>query len=327
MFARSLAPRRHGFTLVELLIAVSILLILSGLTLGIVVKSLVLVRKANTERTMQKVHERFGREAKRIADEIRHLEPPSLVLEAAGGDRRRAKVILHKLLLKWTFPMSFEEIQRNNLLATLPSMYGPEGHPATNYFLLKISPSGTPLPGDLKQTNSICAALIYERLGGLDDLSGAERSTQTVGGIAFPVILDGFGKPLRYYRWPLHYPTVTGPNRVEQAFPLSLRGTDPEDPEGLLNLTRPENVTGWFDYAPPGLGGLTCGQWFEAHVHPLPRVPIFAPMTLVSHGPDMGGGTDDFGLTPNDYFMSVANPTREGDNLYSFRSRISLSGQ
>lgn len=320
MFVRNPASRRDGFTLVELLIAVSILLILAGLTLGIVVKSMVLVRKANTERTMQKVHERFGKEAKRIADEVRNLEPPPLLLEAAAGDRRRARVILHKLLLKWSFPMSFDEIQINFGMAN--TLVGGDGHPAANYFRSKIGSAS----GNLEQTNSICAALIYERLGGLDDLSGAERSTQTFAGAAFPVLLDGFGMPMRYYRWPLHYPTPAGPNLVERAFPNALWGTDPEDPEHLLDLTRPENIAGWHDIPMPTAGG-TCGQWFQANVHPLPQRPVFAPMTLISHGPDTGGGTNDFGLTPNDYFMSVSNPTREGDNLYSFRSRISLSGQ
>jgi prepilin-type N-terminal cleavage/methylation domain-containing protein len=325
MFLRNSASRRDGFTLVELLIAVSILLILAGLTLGIVVKSMVLVRKANTERTMQKVHERFAREAKRIADEVRNLEPPPLILEAAGGDRRRARVILHKLLLKWSFPMSFDEIQKNAEIAE--RVFGTERHPAANYFQSKIGS----LTGNLELTNSICAALIYERLGGLDDLSGAERSTQNYRGVSFPVLLDGFGMPMRYYRWPLHYPTVTGPNLVERSFPTALWGTDPEDPEHLLDLTRPENVAGWRDLPMPNTT-LTCGQWFEDVVHLLPRPqgqrpPIFAPMTLVSHGPDTGGGTNDFGLTPNDEHMSVSNPTREGDNLYSFRSRISLSGQ
>jgi prepilin-type N-terminal cleavage/methylation domain-containing protein len=327
MLLKPCATRRPGFSLVELLIVIAIIALLASLLVGGLFKSITAVRKANTERTMQKVHERFGRQAQRIADEVRTADLPPLVLELAGGDRQRARVILHKLLLKWAFPMSFDEIVVNRNLSV--ACYGPEGHPLANAYFAKTGGAA----GNLEATNSVCVALIYERLGGWDDLSGGERSAERVGNLELPVIVDGWGQPLRYYRWPRNYPVPPaangGPTLVERAFPQSLWGTDAEDPQGLLDLTRAENQV-WYNTPAPSTG-TTCGQWFEAHLHLLQPRPVYCPMTLASMGPDEGGDGPVrlWGLTANDPFMSVdpLQAVREGDNIYSFRLRLVVSGQ
>jgi prepilin-type N-terminal cleavage/methylation domain-containing protein len=339
MLLRTTTPQRGGFTLLEVLIVIVIMVLLISLTLGAVFKGMVMVRRANTERTMQKVHERIAKRAQQISEEVRNIEPNGNLLELAGRDRQRARVLLQKFIAKWSFPMSFDEIEQNLLQSRV--FYDGEGHPSANFFHSRLNGL---TGGNLDQTNAACLGLIAERLGASDDLSGSERSTVTFGGQTFPVILDGWGLPMRYYRCPLNYPQANGVNRLERLFPADKWGVDADDPQGLLNLTRAENydtngsTSDWFNLAfndPISGSPTTCGQWVHANLQqfptPVPRAPVYCPMTIVSMGPDQGGSGAQriWGYLPNDYYMQVdpAAQGREADNLYSCRARIGLSGQ
>jgi prepilin-type N-terminal cleavage/methylation domain-containing protein len=327
---------RNGFTLLEVLIVITIMVLLASLTLSAVFKGLQLIRRSNTERTMQKVHERLGLRQEAIAGEADKIEPNAALLTLAGGDRQRARVLLQKLITRWSFPMSFDEIQTNWTQSTL--FINSEGHPSARFFETRRQGA----TGGVDATNPATLALIYERLGGLDDLSGGERSAVQIGGQTFTVILDSWGNPMRFYRSPVDHtdqPLGLGRNLVERAMPREKWSIDADDPLGLLDLRRPENydtngtTPDWYNINDSVYGFGLLGQYVHNNIQhfraPVPPVagwtPVYCPMTMVSAGPD-----GQWGLTPNDYYMSLVDPVNLGqaaDNFYSYRSRLGLVGQ
>ena len=325
------ALKRHGFTLIEVLVVIAILITLASLTLGSVLKGMQFIRAANTERTMQKVSVRIASKLEALQKEAQgrqDLSPNLLAL--AAGDRRRARAILLNFLVKWHTPMHYDEIVQN--VGQSAFFWNSSGapHPIT----LQLNARRGSRTGGLNNpaVRGACLALIYESLGSLDDMTGAEL--QDTDGDGLPEILDGWGRPMVYYRWPVLYLNSTGQNRIERdAFPLQKWGTDLYDPQGLLDLRKtenfnPNNPLGWYQtpLPSPPFPGVTCGVWFETNLHPLrlptdsQRNPVYCPWQIVSAGPD-----GQLGLSGP--FMSIANAQQEYDNLYSYRLGIGLSGQ
>src|SRR4051794_24089068 len=99
--------RRSGFTIVELLIVITIIIVLAALSLGAIARGYNWGMGRNTDTLIQKAAQRFDRRYEQLKNEARAWEVPPTILGLAGGDQRRAKVLQLKLLVKWSFPTSY----------------------------------------------------------------------------------------------------------------------------------------------------------------------------------------------------------------------------
>jgi prepilin-type N-terminal cleavage/methylation domain-containing protein len=128
---RAGAPTRGGFTLVEMMVVLTIILILVGLAVGGIMKALNLQQRRNTESEVSKLDQAFMRHWKAVLDQSRTEQPNPIALRLAGADPsypnnplgdalapNRAKVIHTLMCLRREFPVSFKE-------ATTPIVWGP----------------------------------------------------------------------------------------------------------------------------------------------------------------------------------------------------------
>jgi hypothetical protein len=344
-------------------VVIAIIALLTSLGLSAVFKAIQLVRRGNTERTMEKVFKRFDVRMQNVNAQAKSADlptypvtlapiPPTVLLSldqfscSAGNalnpihtdpelERRRARVLYLKYLTKVSFPMNFVEIQFNAriqdpagnpiqpdpfavaLFQRFNNMFKPDPTGTWNY----VDPNGFRRARNADTELGACLALVYAQLGTLDDLSAGEAIMEDTSNLAtgwndgIPRICDAWGTPMRAYRWPVGYVNVGGSPLAFGVPP----GTDPQDPEHLMDHVN--QSTGAMDWRQ------NFGPIFTANYH---EVGTYAPLTLVSAGPDRL-----FGLDPPPANWYVPDPMRvtpalrldELDNLYSFRFRIGVVQQ
>lgn len=107
--------RRSGFTLIELIVVISIIVIIASLTLGAITKSFSWVKQKNTEQTMTKVFNRLQRVIDRLYKEADDWPSAteSFIMDQANGSFERARIIKVLYLYKWNFPNSYAEAYHN----------------------------------------------------------------------------------------------------------------------------------------------------------------------------------------------------------------------
>src|SRR5262245_51009259 len=103
------STRRGAFTLVELIVVVSIIGILAALVGAGVYSAVESQRQSNTEMTMRTVMKVLNKQTQFVVDKADKENIPGNVLSMAGSDPRRARLIWKKLRLKQEFPISFAE--------------------------------------------------------------------------------------------------------------------------------------------------------------------------------------------------------------------------
>lgn len=177
--APSTRPARGGFTIIELLIVISIIAVLLTITLQVVGAFITAARESATQTTIRKIQGLLSERAEamhRIQRDItRQPQYTSLKTQYSTQiNDNLMKVIAKKKMAYDAFPQSSSEV------STSPanSMSNPE---LLYYFLTQADVLGsTPV--------------------GTDAFSSAEvGDTDSSGNSEF---LDGWGRPLRFYRWP-----------------------------------------------------------------------------------------------------------------------------
>lgn len=312
------AARRSAFSTIELMIVVSIILVLMSLTAVAVFRLVGWSRARTTEQTMTKVHDNLNRHFERLrneADKLPLCDAALLLADDGTGEvgriKERARVIQFKMLLKYYFPMSYQEAQRHvaeSMVLTDPNrgmkLY-PDGHPVAKAIWKKIEghlaltganpPPVLAAPATPEQAltqQAACLLAIYEVAGGKsDDLTSQEQGDTDADGV--PEVTDAWGNPLVFYRNSL------APDfyklRAAAAFPAKYADPYDIDDPGRLLLD-----TTWLAYPNPAFGNTQNQQTFAAWFGHDPSRPFYLPLLIVSAGgnggprlPNLGFGDDD----------------------------------
>ena len=345
------SARRAGFTMVELLVVVTIIAILISLTAAAVIRMIPAQQSLNTKSSLTRFDGELQRAYRSAADKFRTEAIPTSgamnlayygsppynangfgagvsAMQIANGDRNLARVIWTKLRLKQTFPTNFAEA--NNPAPLPPLSYFKTKldalgyYSVPNYFVTHTTP--------YQWESSVCLLWALQRgeggtaikesdfgAGSLKDFgqtvynANNPSSGPTPSGQAVKGLIDDWGTPLAFCRWPVNS-TQLNPTGAQPG-----DKNDPDDPTGLLESTTWQNVNGGTNFAQ-----------FKALCHPLvPHTAGTEAQTfriyplIVSAGPDKKLGLDINGPLfppgwPGPGFCGTwpAGNTDVNDNLY-----------
>jgi prepilin-type N-terminal cleavage/methylation domain-containing protein len=258
---RSGRVERGAFTLVELMVVITIMAALAALTASAVLKFIAVQQTSNTQSTLDRVQSQLNRAWSKVKDEAYYKEPIPLAVEnwmksfpstanpIAGSDANandRMRVLYVKLRMRQQFPMSFNEALNPAPLLPLP---------AYQMYLNSMGITGSS-PQTASIESSACLLMALQR--GVSG-AGIDPSQLTTGGAAgifgkLPYLTDAWGRPIFFTRAPagnLYLNPITNPttraSNVANIYSMSQLGTvtcysqpgnnDPGDPQGLLVST------------------------------------------------------------------------------------------
>jgi len=329
------AYRREAFTLIELLIVMSIITLLAALVAGATILYIGRQRESNTKATIAKVFGELDWQWRSVVDDAKTeyktlsgnvLTALNSMATPPGGalDAERAQVIWIKCRLRQQFPMNFTEI------TTAVTMQGPSG-PVT---MLPTVPAYANALGNTAQTSNppnaaesgaaLLIALTTQTRHGRStsrDLFGSQAILDT-NADGVPELVDGWGQPLAYWRWPVANPELDAlnPNNTGST-PRAFQ--DPCDQQGRLLADNWNNYSNWS-------GSKGCQQ-FEQNFHlihgPLPPTTTtsgnyvaqswYLIPVIASAGPDGKFGLQQVSA-PSPDPMLIANQPQANDNIYSY---------
>lgn len=238
----------RGFTLIELMVVITIIAALVALSASAVLKFIQVQQTTNTQSTLDRVQSQLAKAWSKVKDQA-FKEAPSLAAGLAGTDpnaANRAKMIYVKLKMRQAFPMNFAEAlnvpYNNPELAAwgLPTLVPASPLPALpGYYSYLTSLGITPLmvsaqPFPDPRESSACLLMALQRGvsgAGINpaDLTagGAAGSMITPSGGNLPYLNDAWGRPILFSRAP------AGSFYLNPAGPVA-GNNDPGDPQGYL---------------------------------------------------------------------------------------------
>ena len=322
-----MGKRRHGFTLIELMVVIAIIAVLVTLAIGATMRYITAQKETNTRTIISSLDKALQKQwAKVIADAKAEATAniSSAVLTLAGGDISRARVIWIKMRLMEAFPMTYAECN----VATNPlytNNYIPVGIRKYIASYQKKLAGGTPvLVNGIDTQSAACLLMALSVNKVLDPDSIASNLGQEVlanGTYQNQFIIDGWGSPVLFFRFPTpdlstwsslggQDPQSNNPAKSTAAASLA----DPVDPTGRLMDAN------WNNAANYAAGGLVAQ--FEQICHAVhnssgPFAWYITPV-IASAGSDRVAG-----LTAN---FSVSSPTNAGDNIYNYLLRFGATG-
>jgi prepilin-type N-terminal cleavage/methylation domain-containing protein len=327
-------PRiRDGFTLAELVVSILIIALLVGLAVAAAGRYIAVSQATVTGVTIRQVYGRLHAQratvikAAESEDMLKSVGPTVLsqIQTAAGYSpsspiqdwAARARVIYVKLRLRQEFPMTFAE-------ALNPAPLPPKQAYAEAF-------SG--LTAGHTYESAACLLRAVTRGQGGRAISADTFGTGSVKtfvdpstGANIPALVDGWGTPLAFYRWPWGSsevdslaPAIQPGQNGSAATPNGSVVRDPEDPLGLLmNMN-------WYATA----GRSTFEGWCHAVTNnnvtggQAPQYAYYMVPVLVSAGPNSQLGlTSQTKTTAPPYSPGPMDPdgsNNDSDNIYSFR--------
>lgn len=223
---------RSAFTLVELLIVVSIVALLVGLVSAAAMKFKD-VQIANTTDTQLAQYQQKLSEDYTVVVKKASKEPLPAGLVQNCGNEDRARLVHVAATVAQYFPERFAEAKNG---VTVPAVYGsPVFYPPKSTFKAVWNLSAT----EQQERAVLLYLIVNERSvsGGTSDVTGATGTvrTLTLGGTPFSTYVDLYGQEVVFYRW-AQWSSVNGPAPVTD---LLARTDDP--------LDRSKLICGWTD--------------------------------------------------------------------------------
>jgi prepilin-type N-terminal cleavage/methylation domain-containing protein len=319
-------PRRTGFTLVEMLIVIAIIVILTSLLAAAVMRFTYSRYVDNTKAKVQAVHRVLKEHWNKVVQEARQEEPSPAVRFLAGGDSNRAKVIWIKVRLMEAFPMSYAEIQyplvygRDNMGNDLPYVGVLGDRLIPDSYQHKYNPTYKSTLGN--RTSAInpgteagaCLQMILKSVKRGSAISTLDPSYfQDTDKDGVPEVVDDWGVALEFFRFPTGNPDLVVMNPAADNAANLYR--DPLDPTGtLVSQNWNTNLV----------------QLYEANIHPIVQshdgtghpVPpaYFITPVVVSAGPDgQMGFLGDRTMTMDTTQTNKDGSLMAADNIYSFK--------
>jgi prepilin-type N-terminal cleavage/methylation domain-containing protein len=219
--------QRRGFTLVELLVVIAIIAILASLIVVAVFKWIDQQQHSNSEAQVRAVHEVLKRHWNYVVSKAKDEPIPSFVTQLAGGDTDRARIIWIKLRLTEAFPMTYYEVQ-------FPGIFYDHGNKLWIYLIPPDKSKSTGYRSKIKtliapDRNTESAACLLVALS----VARGEAAALSMDNLPVPAVdtdgddikelVDGFGRPLAFFRFPTSHPEL-----------VAISGGDPQDPKRKL---------------------------------------------------------------------------------------------
>lgn len=267
-FTRSRIARRGGFTLIELMIVITIIVALMALMASAVLKFIQVQQESNTQSTLDRTQSQLGRAWSKVKDAA-YKEPipptvalwlqssPSPATSLAGSDANatgRMRVLYVKLKMRQAFPMNFNEVFNIGVPAGYPLL----PLPAYATYLAKLGIGGS-TAATAPYESSACLLMALQR--GVSG-AGIDPSQLMSGGAAgsypaplgnLPYLNDAWGRPIFFTRAPagsLALNTNPWPSGGQPG------ANDPGDPQGYLQTPGWASIPGSNPPTPTPQGAL-----------------------------------------------------------------------
>jgi prepilin-type N-terminal cleavage/methylation domain-containing protein len=200
------ATARSGFTLVEIVVVLGIIVVLVAIT-GVAIQKTTETQKVRTSKDqVYKLQKALDTEVERVVQQgdtdARRQQIPQQVVDYCESDQNRPKAVWTAMQLRRQFPDSFAEA-----LTPFTGIPGYQLNPQATF----LGVAGVGTAGGGAFTPEEGAALLYLILatksvsgGGAMAASADElgrQTTVTVGGKQFKAFADAWGRPVYFCRW------------------------------------------------------------------------------------------------------------------------------
>lgn len=310
--------QRAAFTLIELMVVITIIAVIMSLTAGAYFKFIGSQKQSNTVLLAQKISNALKQHWQAVIDQARTETIPSDVTSWAGNDPERARVLWVKLRLKQEFPISFSEVFTPSGAGN--SYVSASDLPPKPSYVDALSQAGiTSGTGGLtnEQQSAVLLYLILsqKRRGMNFEVDKELSSSELVDAPGTPagslkMIVDAWGNPLAFSRWP------TGSAEPVNAGQPQSGLNDAQDPRGTLANQ---------SWATTSNNGYTA---FITYMHALPAGSTSPTSYKLVPEVYSAGADKQFGVTQNlDFTDSNGNATatpnpQAFDNLYSYDKQL-----
>ncbi|AWM40711.1 hypothetical protein GobsT_07530 [Gemmata obscuriglobus] len=235
--ARGRSAHRHAFTLVELLVVISIIGILTALVVAGTMKFKESAMTNTADNQVSQLQVRLREDYSFVVQKCHREGAPQAIVTFCGGDKDKALAIHTAATLKVHFPETFDEATSTfSIMSGATTIYTYDWK-RTFAPVKNQSSSGTPA-GTPDQHRAVLLYLILaERAtaGGTGDAGGitGEQKPLKIANTDYTVFVDPYGTPLIYYRW-LQLSELDQPPYVNRKFNDGRDFIDPLDPKGLM---------------------------------------------------------------------------------------------